>query len=160
MTGSSSHQATRVGTARVLIKVPPNSVALDLVQSAAKVESEIAAHTEEVATRLDEQFVPILDGWGEGQTRPDFRATLRALQAKLSDSREALSLVEQHHIGLIRQAVEQGILTRGILYECVKRKVPFVLAGSLRDDGPLPECRVINSCIDFGLKTCLPVTSS
>ena len=30
-------------------------------------------------------------------------------------------------------------LTKGIMYECVKNKVPFVLAGSIRDDGPLPD---------------------
>ncbi|HEY3935786.1 MAG TPA: TIGR00300 family protein [Bryobacteraceae bacterium] len=41
--------------------------------------------------------------------------------------------------GGIAQAVEKGILTKGVMYECVKAKVPFVLAGSLRDDGPLPE---------------------
>jgi lysine-ketoglutarate reductase/saccharopine dehydrogenase-like protein (TIGR00300 family) len=41
--------------------------------------------------------------------------------------------------GGIRQAVEQGVLTRGIMHRCVKENVPFVLAGSLRDDGPLPE---------------------
>jgi lysine-ketoglutarate reductase/saccharopine dehydrogenase-like protein (TIGR00300 family) len=41
--------------------------------------------------------------------------------------------------GGIAQAVESGRLTSGILYECVKAKVPFVLAGSLRDDGPLPD---------------------
>lgn len=41
--------------------------------------------------------------------------------------------------GGICQAVESGRLTRGILYECVRAGVPFVLAGSLRDDGPLPE---------------------
>ena len=44
-----------------------------------------------------------------------------------------------YHAGGIRQAVEQGRLKSGILYECVKAGVPFVLAGSLRDDGPLPE---------------------
>ena len=38
-----------------------------------------------------------------------------------------------------RQAVESGRLRSGILYECVKKDVPFVLAGSLRDDGPLPD---------------------
>ena len=43
------------------------------------------------------------------------------------------------HAGGVRQAVESGRLTRGILYECVRAGVPFVLAGSLRDDGPLPE---------------------
>ena len=42
-------------------------------------------------------------------------------------------------IGGIRKAVEIGKLTSGIMYECVKRNVPYVLAGSIRDDGPLPE---------------------
>ena len=42
-------------------------------------------------------------------------------------------------IGGIRKAVEQGKLTSGIMYECVKSNTPFVLAGSIRDDGPLPE---------------------
>lgn len=42
-------------------------------------------------------------------------------------------------IGGIRAAVESGKLTGGIIYECVKAGVPFVLAGSIRDDGPLPE---------------------
>lgn len=41
--------------------------------------------------------------------------------------------------GGIAQAVEQGVLTSGIMYECVRHNVPFVLAGSIRDDGPLPE---------------------
>jgi hypothetical protein len=35
--------------------------------------------------------------------------------------------------------VEAGRLQSGIMYECVTSKVPSVLAGSLRDDGPLPE---------------------
>ncbi|MBS1873047.1 MAG: TIGR00300 family protein [Acidobacteria bacterium] len=41
--------------------------------------------------------------------------------------------------GSIANAVAAGRLKRGILYECVKAGVPFVLAGSLRDDGPLPD---------------------
>ena len=41
--------------------------------------------------------------------------------------------------GGIAKAVEQGVLTSGIFYECVRKNVPFVLAGSIRDDGPLPE---------------------
>ena len=44
-----------------------------------------------------------------------------------------------YHAGGVRQAVESGKLTSGVLYECVKAGIPFVLAGSLRDDGPLPE---------------------
>lgn len=41
--------------------------------------------------------------------------------------------------GGIRQAVEQGVLTQGIMYECVRHHVDFLLAGSIRDDGPLPD---------------------
>ena len=44
-----------------------------------------------------------------------------------------------YHCGNIAGAVESGRLTTGVMYECVKAKVPFVLAGSLRDDGPLPD---------------------
>lgn len=44
-----------------------------------------------------------------------------------------------NHAGSIAGAVAQGRLTTGIMYECVKAGVPFVLAGSLRDDGPLPD---------------------
>jgi lysine-ketoglutarate reductase/saccharopine dehydrogenase-like protein (TIGR00300 family) len=41
--------------------------------------------------------------------------------------------------GNIAAAVEQGILTKGVMYECVNNNVPFALAGSIRDDGPLPD---------------------
>ena len=41
--------------------------------------------------------------------------------------------------GSIPNMVEKGVLKRGILYECVRNGVPFVLAGSIRDDGPLPD---------------------
>jgi len=41
--------------------------------------------------------------------------------------------------GSIAEAVEKGVITGGIMYECVRRGVPFVLAGSIRDDGPLPD---------------------
>ncbi|MCZ6695445.1 MAG: TIGR00300 family protein [Acidobacteria bacterium] len=41
--------------------------------------------------------------------------------------------------GSIAAAVGQGILLSGVMYECVKKRVPFVLAGSIRDDGPMPD---------------------
>ena len=41
--------------------------------------------------------------------------------------------------GGIRQAVDRGVLTSGVMYECVKHGVDYVLAGSIRDDGPLPD---------------------
>ena len=41
--------------------------------------------------------------------------------------------------GGIKKAVEDGTLKSGVLYECVKKSIPFVIGGSLRDDGPLPD---------------------
>ncbi len=41
--------------------------------------------------------------------------------------------------GGIRPAVASGLLTSGIMYECVTHGIPYVLAGSIRDDGPLPD---------------------
>jgi lysine-ketoglutarate reductase/saccharopine dehydrogenase-like protein (TIGR00300 family) len=41
--------------------------------------------------------------------------------------------------GSIAKAVEQGIVTSGIMHALVERGVPFVLCGSIRDDGPLPD---------------------
>ncbi len=48
--------------------------------------------------------------------------------------------------GSIANAVQQGIITNGIMYSCVKHNVPFVLTGSIRDDGPLPD--VITDAIE------------
>lgn len=42
-------------------------------------------------------------------------------------------------MGGIRAAVERGVLHSGILYECVRHGIPFVLGGSIRDIGPLPD---------------------
>lgn len=42
-------------------------------------------------------------------------------------------------LGGIRAAVQVGELKSGIMYECVQHNVDFLLAGSIRDDGPLPE---------------------
>ena len=41
--------------------------------------------------------------------------------------------------GSIKAMVDSGKITSGIMYELTKNKVPYVLAGSIRDDGPLPE---------------------
>ena len=61
---------------------------------------------------------------------------------------EAIEHGHEHHLrainairraGGIRNAVDSGLLRSGIMYECVKAGVDVVLAGSIRDDGPLPE---------------------
>lgn len=64
------------------------------------------------------------------------------------DRGESADRGHEHHLrainrirrsGGIRQAVEGGELTSGIMHECVRHNVDFLLAGSIRDDGPLPE---------------------
>ncbi|MFC6864868.1 TIGR00300 family protein [Halomicroarcula sp. GCM10025817] len=54
----------------------------------------------------------------------------------------------KHHIyaisevireGSIAAAVESGTIESGVMYECIENDRPFVLAGSIRDDGPLPD---------------------
>jgi lysine-ketoglutarate reductase/saccharopine dehydrogenase-like protein (TIGR00300 family) len=64
------------------------------------------------------------------------------------DRGEALEHGHEHHLrainrirraGGIAAAVNSGMLTSGIMYECIKANVDVVLAGSIRDDGPLPE---------------------
>jgi lysine-ketoglutarate reductase/saccharopine dehydrogenase-like protein (TIGR00300 family) len=49
-------------------------------------------------------------------------------------------------VGSIRAAVEKGVIKSGIMYECITHDVPFVLAGSIRDDGPLPD--VVTDILD------------
>ncbi|HZR25857.1 MAG TPA: TIGR00300 family protein [Vicinamibacterales bacterium] len=44
-----------------------------------------------------------------------------------------------YRAGGLRKAVESGVLTSGVMYECIRRNVDYVLAGSIRDDGPLPD---------------------
>ncbi|MCI8341061.1 MAG: TIGR00300 family protein [Eggerthellaceae bacterium] len=42
-------------------------------------------------------------------------------------------------VGSIAQAVSEGVLTSGLMHTLVETGTPYVLAGSIRDDGPLPE---------------------
>jgi lysine-ketoglutarate reductase/saccharopine dehydrogenase-like protein (TIGR00300 family) len=70
-----------------------------------------------------------------------------SLGVRLADGRQAEHGHRNHmrainaiyHAGGVRQAVQSDRLRSGILAECVLHNVPFVLAGSLRDDGPLPD---------------------
>ncbi|HLK56466.1 MAG TPA: TIGR00300 family protein [Chthonomonadaceae bacterium] len=61
---------------------------------------------------------------------------------------QAMTHGHEHHlrainairgVGGIRPAVESGLLTAGIMHACVTTGTDFVLAGSIRDDGPLPD---------------------
>jgi lysine-ketoglutarate reductase/saccharopine dehydrogenase-like protein (TIGR00300 family) len=63
----------------------------------------------------------------------------RGLPAEEGHEHHLRSINTMRRLGGIRAAVERGALKSGIMYECVRHNVPFVLAGSIRDDGPLPE---------------------
>jgi len=41
--------------------------------------------------------------------------------------------------GSLKAMVRKGILKSGVMYECIVNDIPFVLAGSVRDDGPIPD---------------------
>jgi lysine-ketoglutarate reductase/saccharopine dehydrogenase-like protein (TIGR00300 family) len=59
----------------------------------------------------------------------------RAVEGGSRNHLYAINAVNRH--GGVRQAVEAGLVTSGVMYEVVRKGVPFVLAGSIRDDGPL-----------------------
>ncbi|HEX2124462.1 MAG TPA: TIGR00300 family protein [Nitrososphaeraceae archaeon] len=46
---------------------------------------------------------------------------------------------EVFKFGSLRTMVEKKVLEKGIMYECIVNDIPFVLAGSIRDDGPIPD---------------------
>ncbi len=56
----------------------------------------------------------------------------------------AINRIRRH--GSIHNAVESGDVDRGIMYETIRSGIPYCLAGSIRDDGPLPE--TINDMIE------------
>jgi lysine-ketoglutarate reductase/saccharopine dehydrogenase-like protein (TIGR00300 family) len=103
---------------------------------------------EHVARLIREGWVQTLFA-GNALATHDIEQALFGTSLGVSLARgEAIEHGHSHHLraintvrrlGGIRPAVEKGVLTSGIMYECVKAGVDLVLAGSIRDDGPLPE---------------------
>ncbi len=93
-------------------------------------------------------FVDVLFG-GNAIAAHDVEAAL--FGTSLGVNLASGSLVEgghRHHMralnairlaGSLRAAVDQGVLTRGLMYEAVVKGITYVLAGSIRDDGPIPD---------------------
>ena len=63
----------------------------------------------------------------------------RGLPAEEGHEHHLRAINKIRRLGGIQAAVDQGVLKSGIMYECVQHKITYVLAGSIRDDGPLPE---------------------
>lgn len=50
---------------------------------------------------------------------------------------DAINAVRRY--GSMKNVFHKGLLRDGIICSCLKKQIPFVLAGSIRDDGPLPD---------------------
>lgn len=61
-------------------------------------------------------------------------------KVKVQNPRNHIAAINQVlKAGSIKALVDNGMLKEGIFYQLIKHDVPFVLAGSIRDDGPIPE---------------------
>jgi lysine-ketoglutarate reductase/saccharopine dehydrogenase-like protein (TIGR00300 family) len=97
---------------------------------------------------IERDFVQILFS-GNGLAVHDIESALygtslgvyldRKIRSREGHEHHLWAINEIRKAGGIRLADEKGILTRGIFYSCVKKGVDFLLAGSIRDDGPLPD---------------------
>lgn len=100
------------------------------------------------STLIDKGYVNLLFA-GNALATHDIEQALYGTSLGVSvDEGKVMEKGHEHHLrsinrirrlGGIEAAVDQGVLQRGIMYQCIRHKVPFVLAGSIRDDGPLPE---------------------
>jgi lysine-ketoglutarate reductase/saccharopine dehydrogenase-like protein (TIGR00300 family) len=116
-----------------------------LVGGPAIVHTGSAGH---VARLIKEHWIQVLFA-GNALATHDIEQALYGTSLGVSLAHgEPIEHGHEHHLraintirrlGGIAQAVEKGILTSGIMYECVKAGIDVVLAGSIRDDGPLPE---------------------
>ncbi|MBN9167785.1 MAG: hypothetical protein BGO98_18860 [Myxococcales bacterium 68-20] len=97
----------------------------------------------------------IRDGWidvlfaGNALAAHDIEAAMFGTSLGIELSRgENVPHGHQHHLrainrvrraGSIAAAVREGLVTSGVMHACVTKPIPFVLCGSIRDDGPLPD---------------------
>src|SRR5436305_689123 len=115
------------------------------------VSGPVLVHTgtrDNVASLIREGYVNILFA-GNGLATHDIEVAMfgTSLGVSLSEGIPQEGGHEHHlrainrvrRAGSIRAAVEQGLLTNGIMHACVCANASYILAGSIRDDGPLPD---------------------
>ncbi len=102
----------------------------------------------DLACLIEKGYIDLLFA-GNALAAHDIEASLYGTSLGVSLS-EGVSVFEGHNhhlraintvrgVGGIKEAVDRGIIKDGIMYSCVKNGVDFLLAGSIRDDGPLPD---------------------
>ena len=103
---------------------------------------------EQLSTLIRRHYVSLLLAGNALATHDIERALFGTSLGVDVDHGNPVEAGHEHHLrainrirrsGGIHKAVADGSLESGIMYECVKNNVPFLLAGSIRDDGPLPE---------------------
>lgn len=96
---------------------------------------------------IDHQYVGAIFG-GNAVATHDIEHALYGTALGMDREGQAIAGGHRHHMdainavrraGSIAAAVEAGIIKDGLMYSAVKGGIPFLLAGSIRDDGPLPE---------------------
>lgn len=102
----------------------------------------------DLAWLIDHGYVNVLLA-GNALATHDMEASLFGTSLGMSlESGQITRGGHEHHLrtinlirklGSIRAAVRRGKIKTGIMAACIRKNVPFVLAGSIRDDGPLPE---------------------
>lgn len=127
-----------------------------------------AGGREALAWLIDSGFIHVLF-CGNALAAHDMEAHLygTSLGFRLSAGR-AVPHGHEHHlrtinriraIGSIEKAVRTGVITEGIMAACVRRGVRVVLAGSIRDDGPLPGVITDSMAAQAAMRAALPGVS-
>ncbi|MEZ5125461.1 MAG: TIGR00300 family protein [Thermoleophilia bacterium] len=131
--------------ARLLAQVRSDGKLTIAVAGPAIIHTGAAPH---LARLVEAGFIGAVFG-GNAVATHDIEAQLygTSLGVSLNEGRPAPS-GHEHHLrainairacGGITAAVDQGLLTGGLMHTLVTTGTPFVLAGSIRDDGPLPD---------------------
>ena len=138
--------------ARMLVRVRDRGQKIVFVVGPAVVHTGAAEH---LARLVKSGYVSVFFG-GNAVATHDIESALYGTSLGITmDGGRPAAGGHEHHLraintirgcGGIREAVEQGVLTSGLMHTLVTTGTPYVLAGSIRDDGPLPD--VITDVLD------------
>ncbi|MFW6136765.1 MAG: hypothetical protein ACOC5U_01690 [Candidatus Aminicenantaceae bacterium] len=100
----------------------------------------------DMAWLIDNGFVDVLFG-GNAVATHDLEAAILGTTLGMDSQGKPVPGGHRHHddtinkirsIGSMEKAVEMGVVKDGIMCSCIRNEIPYVLAGSIRDNGPVP----------------------
>ncbi len=130
-------------TAKLLAEVKEHGGRVFVVAGPAVIHS---GGREALAELIRKGYVDVLIA-GNGFAVHDIEASIYGTSLGVS-LKDGSYVHHAHHIwtinkvnacGSIKAAVEKGIIKNGVMYECIKHNVRYILVGSIRDDGPLKD---------------------